>query len=289
MGCDGLPTNAWLLTIAGEPRSLRASLLQKGFTPAQIHLVESREDCHMDESHAIKLILGQAGGNEEAPNICLTGGPEYRMQSVIQEYLQALGGRDPKLVRLTSRQEAGHWSFANQTWATINIVEGTPTNYLELVGSADCIFVEGGNVFRIIYALRSKGLEPIVKERCKRGALYVGRSAGAVIAGAQIVTADWKGWDPRNVVPEDFSIHTRQRGLNLIPGFSVFAHYQKGLHRQLVNERSPFLYGSNRLICLRENPGNGEDCENTDRFEEKDWLKSLRLSSLTASSSSSSS
>jgi peptidase E len=36
------------------------------------------------------------------------------------------------------------------------------------------------------------------------GCLYVGASAGAIVAGRSIETALWKGWDDPSVAGEDF-------------------------------------------------------------------------------------
>ena len=48
-------------------------------------------------------------------------------------------------------------------------------------------------------------------EPVHEGAVYVGQSAGAVVAGATIRTAFWKGWDDPNAAPQDAD-RVRERG-----------------------------------------------------------------------------
>lgn len=54
----------------------------------------------------------------------------------------------------------------------------------------------------------------------------MGKSAGAIIAGASIDTATWKGWDDPSVVPgrEKYENWSTIPGLNITGGCSVFPH-----------------------------------------------------------------
>lgn len=114
-----------------------------------------------------------------------------------------------------------------------------------------CCWVAGGNTFYLWHHMRRAGLDAVVRERVGAGALYVGQSAGAIIAGADISTAHWKGWDdPRATLPdEDWSTAESVRGMGLAaPCF--FPHYDP-TYSELVASRRAEL-GGNPLALLDE-------------------------------------
>ena len=57
------------------------------------------------------------------------------------------------------------------------------------IGDAACIWVTGGNTFFLWQHMRRSGLDALVRERVAAGALYVGCSAGAIVAGRSLRTA----------------------------------------------------------------------------------------------------
>merc|ERR1719291_567719 len=65
----------------------------------------------------------------------------------------------------------------------------------EAVQKAQCVWVLGGNTFFLWHHMRRSGFDKLVKRRVEAGALYVGCSAGSIVAGQSISTAFWKGWD----------------------------------------------------------------------------------------------
>jgi hypothetical protein len=102
------------------------------------------------------------------------------------------------------------------------------------------VYVEGGNTFWLRHCM-GKGPGPgpgggyvgLVRDACAgpRGfAVYLGKSAGAIVAGRDVSTATWKGWDDPSVVPgrrmggasnDDWS---DLPGLDLAGGRSFFPH-----------------------------------------------------------------
>jgi len=101
------------------------------------------------------------------------------------------------------------------------------------------VYVEGGNTFWLRYCMGRGGPGPgggyvgLVRDACAgpRGlAVYLGKSAGAIVAGRDVGTATWKGWDDPSVVPGrgaggasdgDWSGYP---GLDLAGGRSFFPH-----------------------------------------------------------------
>ena len=138
------------------------------------------------------------------------------------------------------------------------------------------IYVEGGNTFWLYHCMKKGGwrsdLMDLVsttrnaiagsgddKENAVATAattVYCGKSAGAILAGAKIETATWKGWDDPSVVPgrESYDAWGGVSGLNLLGGSSVFPHMGEQWE-SLVAEKTVDLDGhvyciSDSHICL---------------------------------------
>ncbi len=85
---------------------------------------------------------------------------------------------------------------------------------LALVGSAEGVFVGGGNTFRLLDQLQHSGLLPMIRSRVLRGMPYLGASAGSNIAAPTIKTTN----DMPIVQPASFE------SLGLLP-FQINPHY----------------------------------------------------------------
>lgn len=105
--------------------------------------------------------------------------------------------------------------------ATLDLMDGSikgwPSSPEDALENADCVFVDGGNTFW----LRAH-MESYMDLLRDSKAVYVGVSAGAIVAGLTSATALWKGWDDPSVVePRDW---LQDEALSLVP-FSFFPHY----------------------------------------------------------------
>jgi peptidase E len=92
--------------------------------------------------------------------------------------------------------------------------ESQVTKALEL---KDIIFVEGGNTFYLLKAMRKCNFERVIRKLLKKGKVYIGVSAGSIVAGRTIRTSDWKQ-------PEERFGVKNLKGLNLVP-FDIFVHF----------------------------------------------------------------
>jgi dipeptidase E len=81
----------------------------------------------------------------------------------------------------------------------------------------DVVFVLGGNTFDLLHHVRANGADDLVREHVRRGGVYYGGSAGAVLAGADIDVASFA--DPNDVGITDTS------GLRMIGDAIVRPHY----------------------------------------------------------------
>jgi len=108
-------------------------------------------------------------------------------------------------------------------------IEGKKESQLmKLLGLKDIIFVEGGNTFYLLKAMRQCNFERVLRKLLKQGKVYIGASAGSIVAGRTIKTAGWKDGD-KNIVGL-----RNLKGLNLVP-FDIFVHYQPE-HAEIIKK-----------------------------------------------------
>jgi len=89
----------------------------------------------------------------------------------------------------------------------------------DILQSFDVIYVQGGNTFYLLKWVKESGFDAVIEELIGRGKIYIGVSAGSIIAGPDIEIAGWKGFDPNEIGLKDFS------GLGCVP-FCIFPHYK---------------------------------------------------------------
>jgi len=101
----------------------------------------------------------------------------------------------------------------------------TRASVIEGLEGTDIVFVAGGNTFYLMQKARESGFDRVVKSLVRKGTVYVGSSAGAVIAGPSIEhvrALDDASWAPRL---QSFE------GLGLVK-FLVMPHHGKRQYRQ---------------------------------------------------------
>lgn len=99
-------------------------------------------------------------------------------------------------------------------------IEGKNENELRsLLNDKDVIAVQGGNTFYLMKCVRESGFDIVVKELLTQGKIYIGISAGSVIAGPNIAVAGYGGddWDKNDVGLTDLT------GMNLVD-FAISPH-----------------------------------------------------------------
>lgn len=99
---------------------------------------------------------------------------------------------------------------------------------MKLLELKDIIFVEGGNAFYLMKAMRACNFERVIRKLLKHGKVYIGASAGSIVAGRTIKTAGWKH-------DKNFVGLKNLKGLNLVP-FDIFAHYLPE-HAEIIKQK----------------------------------------------------
>jgi len=67
-----------------------------------------------------------------------------------------------------------------------DIKDKDETQLLEKLGTADVVFIAGGNSFYLLEKVQESGFNKVIKELVDKGTVYVGSSAGAIIVGPNI-------------------------------------------------------------------------------------------------------
>ena len=108
-------------------------------------------------------------------------------------------------------------SELNFSFTEYDIVDKSGEELKKALSTHDIVYVEGGNTFYLLKAVRDTAFEKVVKEAIENGLVYWGVSAGAYIACPSIVMATWSGRFDRCGV-------TDWTAMNLVP-FLIKAHY----------------------------------------------------------------
>ncbi|EKE19307.1 MAG: Peptidase, S51 family [uncultured bacterium] len=115
-------------------------------------------------------------------------------------------------------------------------VEGSNENDLrEIFKDKNAVYVDGGNTFYLLKAVRESGFDKIITKLLEKGVVYVGASAGSYIACPTIEMATWKPKQKDRFGVTDFS------ALNLVP-LLITAHYVPEMEAVLKDEISNAKY-----------------------------------------------
>jgi len=101
---------------------------------------------------------------------------------------------------------------------------------LDEVKDCDIIYVCGGNTYYIMKKFRETGLDRIVIKLVNQGKIYIGVSAGSIMAGPNIEIAGWGiDGDKNDVDLKDLT------GFNFT-NIAIFPHFEKDKHKQEIEE-----------------------------------------------------
>ncbi|OGH12358.1 MAG: hypothetical protein A2857_01330 [Candidatus Levybacteria bacterium RIFCSPHIGHO2_01_FULL_36_15] len=131
----------------------------------------------------------------------------------------------------------------------IDLKNKNEDSLLSDLSRCDVIYIEGGNTFYLLDHVRKSGFDKIIKQLLDNEKIYVGVSAGSIIAGVNIELAGWKHFDRNIVELKDL------KGLSLVP-FVPFVHYEEKYNKLLndkVKEIDYSLYALNdkqAVLCV---------------------------------------
>ncbi|MDO8486546.1 MAG: Type 1 glutamine amidotransferase-like domain-containing protein [Candidatus Staskawiczbacteria bacterium] len=134
-------------------------------------------------------------------------------------------------------------------------IEGKNKDQLmKLLENFDIIYVQGGNTFYLLKQMRRSGFDKIIKKLLRKGIVYIGVSAGSIVAGKTIQTASWQD-------DEDKFGLINLRGLGFVKS-NIFVHYNpeyeeiikqkpkriKKSLRILTDEQALFVFGKKTIL-----------------------------------------
>lgn len=100
----------------------------------------------------------------------------------------------------------------------INLEDLNENNVVETFAPFDVIYMYGGNTFYLMHYINQSGFKRHARQ-ILQNKLYVGVSAGSIVAGPDMSLADWKGGDKNDIGLTDTS------GLGLI-NFTIQPHWK---------------------------------------------------------------
>src|SRR3989344_1608825 len=109
---------------------------------------------------------------------------------------------------------------------------------MKLLELKDIIFVEGGNTFYLLNAMRRCNFERVIKKLLKEGRVYLGVSAGSMVAGKTIKTSAWRS-EFKGINRNTIGLKNL-KGLNLVP-FDIFVHFQPE-HAEIIKKKIPWRW-----------------------------------------------
>lgn len=112
---------------------------------------------------------------------------------------------------------------------------------------ADVLYVCGGNVFYLLYQIQQSGFAAIAREHVEAGKVYIGTSAGSIVAGPDVSVAHRV--DALEKAPQLTSFE----GMGLVD-FTVFPHWGSVQARDLyLKHRMEHAYDTaHKLILLND-------------------------------------
>jgi dipeptidase E len=112
----------------------------------------------------------------------------------------------------------------------IDIDGKNPEQLLHLLSDFDIIYMQGGNPYYLLDKIRRSGFKKVLKKLLKKGIIYVGVSAGSMVAGANIEAGNWE-----NKEIDKFGL-TNLNAMSFIP-YSIFVHYASE-HQEIIKKQS---------------------------------------------------
>ncbi|NTU73838.1 type 1 glutamine amidotransferase-like domain-containing protein [Candidatus Roizmanbacteria bacterium] len=144
-----------------------------------------------------------------------------------------------------SWKTGGGWQIVNNLRANVTLVQLEDYRSSEVISQLegkDIIWIAGGFCGYLMYWMRRTELDIHIREILEQGTVYVGSSAGSMIASPGLEMAEWYLTD-------------QEHGASILPGlglvdFDIFPHYEESQYDDIKS-----LYRGKKLYLLK----NGEE------------------------------
>jgi peptidase E len=161
--------------------------------------------------------------------------------SILEQKIQ-----ESKVLVVHTAQKPEHMTFVDKVGKEISLNGILLPNitYLNIakekdppnLSDYDAVYVCGGNTYFILDRMRKTGLDKSIKRYVKSGGIYIGVSAGSIIAGQDIRIAGWGSEKDYNRI--------RLRDLNGLEftKIAIFPHYMPQLRKEIEEFRKVVNY-----------------------------------------------
>jgi dipeptidase E len=177
-------------------------------------------------SNSAKAISGDIG-KKGLKLLCITTAaePDGRSATWMEEHYEALKGAEFEAAEYT-------------------LTDKNSTEVERKLSQYDAIFVAGGNTFYLLDKIRKSGADKIIPKLIESGKIYIGSSAGSIVAGPDIYPA--RDLNDSGVAPDlkDY------RGLNMV-NFVILPHWGSEIFKE--SYKKTFMeqnYNENNKIML---------------------------------------
>ncbi|EHJ52002.1 Type 1 glutamine amidotransferase-like domain-containing protein [Streptococcus macacae] len=127
--------------------------------------------------------------------------------------------------------------------ALLDIAEVTEAVAREKITQTPCLYISGGNTFYLLQELKRKNLLSLIRERINQGMVYIGESAGAIIASSDISYNQIM--DDKHLAPD----LTDDAALGLVD-FSVLPHWGEFPFEETAEQTAAVYEGQLKLLKL---------------------------------------
>lgn len=156
-----------------------------------------------------------------------------------------LGEREEKLAKL--EKDLGELGLGNLQRVSLSDYVDSQETFFSDLARFDGLYACGGNSFALRYAMKLSGFDNIFDKLQRRGQVYAGESAGAVVVGPSLEGYLEVDDDP---VPPEQQITA---GLNCIPQVPI-VHYGDRIYGERNNELKAYLKAEDQeYITLTNN------------------------------------
>jgi dipeptidase E len=138
----------------------------------------------------------------------------------------------------------------NFSFSNIDIVGMNENELKKALDGHDIVFVEGGNTYCLLRAVRESNFEKVIRDLISQGVVYIGSSAGSYITCPSIIMSTWteRGFNRCGIT--DFT------GMNLVP-FLIKAHYTPDMQKMIIEKAKGLKYplrvlNDNQALLVRD-------------------------------------
>ncbi len=163
---------------------------------------------------------------------------------IAEEFLKLTNDKEAKILMVAYAQDDNEQFYVNESkkeleelgFGDIFVLNMDEFSDISSLKDFDVIYVCGGNTYSILKKMKEFGLDKFIINQVNKGSIYVGVSAGSIIAGQTIEIAGWGSeGDSNDVDLKDLS------GLGFTD-IAIFPHFKESISDELVKFREKVKY-----------------------------------------------